>query len=265
MRTSLALLVALAALASRAAAQDDASLADAPIDNLGADALGTPAAPPGYETDTTVDERIARLDEVLGAHARSARGGREEGGILNLIVGGVVAGAGITVLALDERSNPLLFVLGGLSIALGVGSISTGIIGLATDTAAERRYRSFVRDRAASPSARLVGRYEGALWAESEAAADARWLGIAGAVLIGANGGVELAFTALFAPDDYFRVFGYSLGGVYVALAVLELILAFGETDAERRFREYEESTPSVSLAPWGSGTAGGLSLTGAF
>ncbi len=279
---------ALLVLASAAAAgaQDDTVDPDG-VDDLAraeertgtASALGTPVPPPGYDLDPTrvpsapadayegSDEtRVARLEAVLSGHARGARGARVEGGVLSLVSGLVIVGTGIALIALDEGRDPLFFILGGLSMALGVGTATTGAISLAMTTSPERRYAAFQRERSSGTlSGRRIGRYEGALWAEAEAAADGRLLGIAGAVLLAANGIVEIAFTAQFAPDDAFRAVGYGLGGVYLALGVLELVLAFEETDAEARFRQYEASGPTIAMRPWASPTGAGALATGTF
>lgn len=241
--------------------------------------LATPIPPPGYELDpsrvsvgpagepaSTDEERVARIEAVLARHARGAHGARVEGGILSLVSGLVIVGTGIGLIAIDEAHDPLFFILGGISMALGLGTVTTGAISLGMTASPERRYAAFQRDRAAGVlSARQLGRYEGALWAEAEAAADVRLLGIASAVLLAATGIVEVAFTAEFAPDDTFRAIGYGLGGVYVALGVLELVLSFEETDAERRFREYESGEPTVAVRPWASPNGAGVVAGGTF
>lgn len=279
----------LAAAPAWAHAQEEA-IPDAPIEDTEsvleletsaeetgrASELGTPTPPPDYvvepsraithEPSDSDAARIARLDTVLSAHARASSGGRLEGGILGLVSGLVIVGAGIALVAIDEASDPLFFILGGLSIALGVGTATTGALTLGMTTAPERRYAMFQRDRAAGAlTARRIGRYEGALWSEAETAADARVLNIASAVLLGATGGVEIAFTAEFAPDDTLRAIGYGFGALYVVLGVLQLVFAFQESDAERRFREYEEGTPPLAIRPWASPSGAGLSVAGGF
>jgi hypothetical protein len=285
--------IAVLVLTSRAAAQDgveelaDDSLTDAALaeeiaaseaSTGTASQLGAPIPPPGYETrppsvpsapsDTSVEdeERITRLDAVLLGHARGSRGGRIEGGILALVAGLVIVGAGITMMSLEDGHDPLWFILGGISMALGVGTATTGAIDLAMTTSPERRYAAFQRDRAAGTlTARRVGRYEGALWSEAEAAADVRLLGIASAVLLAANGAVLVGFTAQFATDDTFRAIGYGGGALYVALGVLQLVLSFEETDAERRFRQYEDGAPMIAVSPWASPNGGGVIASGTF
>jgi hypothetical protein len=283
---AIALFVVLA-LTRVAAAQDDvdaepldeaAELEAAEAATGTARELGTPLPPPGYTLDPSrvhvdasepIDEdaqRLTRLDAVLASHARGALGARIEGGILSLASGLAIVGTGIALIALEDGRDPLFFILGGLSMALGLGTATTGAISLAMTTSPERRYAAFQRDRASGAlTARRVGRYEGALWAEAESAADVRMLGIAGAVLLAANGIVEVAFTAQFAPDDTFRALGYGLGAVYVALGVLELVLSFEESDAERRFREYEEAAPTIAVRPWASPTGAGVVAAGTF
>jgi len=236
--------------------------------------LGEPVVPPGFAAlaaepspSSELEHRVGLLDEILAAQSRESTEARMISGGVSLGVGIAGVGGSIALLATFDARDPVFTTLAGLIGALSLSSIAIGAVSLSITTTAERRYERFTAERDAHHlSPRAIGRYEGALWAEAELSLDARLLSIGSATLITALGGLEVAITALYMVDDTSRILGYSTGAVFAALGVFQLVTAFDESGAERRFRRYEEATgPTVALAPFAAPGLFGLSASGTF
>jgi hypothetical protein len=224
-------------------------LAAAPASAQEGGALAEPAAI-GLRTDV--------LEELLAADASSAAEGRTWSAAISIVIGVVGLGSAPVLFALDDGTG-ILPIASLLGVQLGAIGLTSGILEAGWPSLEERRYARWSELRAERPlRASDLARYEGRLLADAERASVGRSFVIAQGIATMVSG-LYTGIVGLFVSRiEEIQILMGTVGGVELALGLLQLISGLDPTDTERRPAEYEIRT-GVRI------TWNGTSLRGAF
>ena len=194
---------------------------------------------------------IARMEAQLTDRARSERTSSIINGVVGLATGGALFGASLW-LSVDEDAfgagfgtpNPAAitgFSVSPMLLAMGIYSL----IGIGSDGDRLLRWRAAMNGEL---SALELGRFEGELRAEANAARVSRWATTALGVGILAGGAATMVLGgALDGFDDEFRAVIVGTGGAYLVIGAVLTGTSFLESSVEQMWNQYrsgEESPP---------------------
>jgi len=213
---------------------------------------------------------VARMAEVLEERARGERVSSTVNGVINLGVGAFLIGSSLW-LALDVDAfggfgGPGPGVITGLAVApMMIASGIYSLLGVQSNGDRLLRWRMAMNGEL---SAIELGRFEGELRAEANAARVSRWGSFALGVGILAGGLVTMILGAAFEDfDDEFRAITIGGGGGFAVIGGVMMGTSFLESSVEQMWRTYQRGsaapTAGVNVRPvFGLGSVG---LVGTF
>jgi len=248
-------LVALSVPFNRASAQPNTEESEASEVEPAAE----PHALDVYATDAERAHLRGWLEYAAGAERRQ----RRSAGVNNVLAGAVLMGAGVGLYV--SKSSSLGDADKGLGLALIGGSslfLAVGIFQLARKSDGETRLKRWSEVDNESLTIRELGRYEGELRAQSEAAARALRLQRWGNFGLFMGGALMLGLTPVSNLED--KGTGYIVGGFTAGFGLLGFAFSFIGSPQAEYWKAYQAGQAAPKSRKWGASPAVSRTFVGA-